>query len=67
MKQTGILSEGVIDEQLGTGKRTKKAQTLPSEVIEDEMKDYRMDARTAYKQIEAPSYQLEQYHTHQVG
>lgn len=31
------------------------------------MKDYLMEARTIHKQIEAPAYQLEQYHTHQVG
>ena len=47
----------MIDKQLGTGRR--KVNTLPSESIDDEMRDYLSNARTIHKQIDAPGHQLE--------
>jgi hypothetical protein len=40
---------------------------LPSEIQKDQLHEYRVKARSYYTEIDAPAFQLENYHIHKVA
>lgn len=40
---------------------------LPSEIQKDQLYEYRVKARTCYTDIDAPAFELENYHIHKVA